>query len=100
MEIAALLARVIREQREKAGMTQEDVAYESDTSIRHYQKIEAGQVDLRLSRFLAVARALGLRRRPCSTRWRFPQRRGGGSRAAKPAAPPTLPSPEIADRSP
>lgn len=41
--------------------TQEDVAHDARLSVRHYQKIEAGIGDPKLSTLLAVADALGMR---------------------------------------
>jgi transcriptional regulator with XRE-family HTH domain len=41
--------------------TQEHVAHEAGVSLRHYQKIEAGQIDVRLSTLFAIAAVLGRR---------------------------------------
>ena len=42
------IAAAIRKRREELGLTQEQVAYESGTSLRNYARIEAGTVNLRL----------------------------------------------------
>jgi transcriptional regulator with XRE-family HTH domain len=41
------------------AMTQEDVAHEAGLSVRHYQKIEAGTGDPKISTLIAIAGALG-----------------------------------------
>jgi len=41
--------------------TQEHVAHEARVSLRHYQKIEAGQIDVRLSTLFAIASVLDRR---------------------------------------
>jgi len=48
----------VRSIRERRKLTQEDVAYESGLSLRHYQKIEAGTVDMRLSTLWRLADVL------------------------------------------
>lgn len=47
----------IKELRIAAGLTQEDVA-DTVLSVRGYQKIEAGEVDLRVSSLLYIATVL------------------------------------------
>ena len=58
-DVTALMAEAIRQRRVQVGRTQEDVAHESEVSIRHYQKIEAGGIDVRVSTLVAIATALG-----------------------------------------
>jgi transcriptional regulator with XRE-family HTH domain len=43
------------------GKSQEDVAHPADVSVRHYQKIESGQGDPKISTVLGSADALGVR---------------------------------------
>jgi transcriptional regulator with XRE-family HTH domain len=52
------LAVVLRRRREEVNLTQEDVAYESGISVRHYQKIEAGITDPRFLTLQALAKVL------------------------------------------
>lgn len=40
------------------SFTQEHVAHEAGISLRHYQKIEAGTIDIRLSTLSEIARVL------------------------------------------
>lgn len=47
--------------RDDATFTQEHVAHESGTSLRHYQKIEAGAIDVRISTLFAIAAVLGMK---------------------------------------
>ena len=39
--------------------TQEHIAHESGVSLRHYQKIEAGGIDVRIGTLYAISAALG-----------------------------------------
>jgi len=55
------LAAAIRDRREERGLTQQKVAEKADMSVRHYQKIETGEVDVRYTSLVAVATALGSR---------------------------------------
>lgn len=41
--------------------TQEHVAHEAHVSLRHYQKIEAGMIDVRISTLAQIATVLGKR---------------------------------------
>jgi transcriptional regulator with XRE-family HTH domain len=45
----------------KAGSkawSQESVAHDAGISLRHYQKIEAGEIDIRISTLFAIAKVL------------------------------------------
>jgi transcriptional regulator with XRE-family HTH domain len=53
-----LLARNIRQQREALGFTQEDAAHASGMAVRHYQKLEAGELNVTLRTLTKVAKAL------------------------------------------
>lgn len=53
-----LLARNIRGQREALGFTQEDAAHASGLAVRHYQKLEAGELNVTLRTLTKVAKAL------------------------------------------
>ena len=53
-----LLAVAMRRRGMKPERTQEAIAHEAGVSLRHYQKIEAGLGDPRLSTLLRVAAAL------------------------------------------
>jgi transcriptional regulator with XRE-family HTH domain len=57
------LAATLKRRREEAKppMSQEQVAHDAELSLRHYQKIEAGAGDPRLSTLLRIAGALGTR---------------------------------------
>jgi transcriptional regulator with XRE-family HTH domain len=56
---ASQLVREIRRRRSAMKMTQEDVAFASDISVRHYQLIESGQnSNPRLKTLFNIANAL------------------------------------------
>ena len=56
------LCAAIRDRRTRKGLSQEDVAYEAGVSIRHYQKIEAGDSsNPKLENLHGIAAALGIR---------------------------------------
>lgn len=50
----------IRYFRKSKGHTQKSLSEASGVKMRHLQKIEAGGVDMKLSTFGAIARALGI----------------------------------------
>ena len=52
------LAGAIRARRLEVGLTQEQVAYESGTSVRNYARIEAGGANLRVLTLFEIASAL------------------------------------------
>jgi transcriptional regulator with XRE-family HTH domain len=52
------LAKTIRGRREERGLSQEDVAGEAAISVRHYQKVESGSVDVRYTSLVGIANAL------------------------------------------
>jgi ribosome-binding protein aMBF1 (putative translation factor) len=55
------LSATIRRSRQSAGLSQEDVAFKSGLSVRHFQKLEAGQTaNPKLENLYGVATALGL----------------------------------------
>jgi transcriptional regulator with XRE-family HTH domain len=55
------LSATIRSVRERAGLSQEDVAFRSGVSVRHFQKLEAGQTaNPKLENLFGVASALGM----------------------------------------
>jgi transcriptional regulator with XRE-family HTH domain len=55
------LSVAIRSARESAGLSQEQVAFDSGVSVRHYQKIEAGDTaNPKLENLYGIAAALGL----------------------------------------
>ena len=64
---AAVGARV-RSLRESQGLTQRTLAEKSGVSARFLAQLEAGDGNISLERFDAVARALPPRRRRCSIR--------------------------------
>jgi len=53
-----LLARNIRRLREAIGFTQEDAAHASGIAVRHYQKLEAGDLNVTLRTLTKVAKGL------------------------------------------
>ena len=57
-----LLGKRVRELRLEKGMTQEDMRYHG-FAYRHYQRIEAGEKDLRLSTLSRLARTFKVRLR-------------------------------------
>lgn len=60
------------------SLTQEHVAHEAAISLRHYQRIETGQIDIRLSTLFAIAKVLGRRPQQILDRaeeMRIPRRR-------------------------
>jgi transcriptional regulator with XRE-family HTH domain len=42
------------------NLTQEDVAYEADVSIRHYQQLESGKMNPTLRTLFRIVRVLGV----------------------------------------
>ncbi len=52
-----LLAGNVRRLREKAGWTQEQAADVMEIATRHYQKIEAGDVNVTVATLVRVAKA-------------------------------------------
>jgi transcriptional regulator with XRE-family HTH domain len=52
------LAAAIRKRRSEVGLTQEQVAYESGTSVRNYARIEAGAVNVRSLTLYEIAAVL------------------------------------------
>jgi transcriptional regulator with XRE-family HTH domain len=55
---ARLIGRNLKRIRKKAGLTQETVAKDARIAVRHYQKLEAGELNVTISTLVAVARAL------------------------------------------
>lgn len=55
-----LLAGNVRRLREKAGWTQEQAADAMEIATRHYQKIEAGDVNVTVATLVRVAKAFGV----------------------------------------
>jgi transcriptional regulator with XRE-family HTH domain len=51
--------RRVRELREKAGLTLERASSEAEMDLAHWQKIEAGKVNVTLGTMMRVANALG-----------------------------------------
>ena len=56
----SLLAGNVRRLREKAGWTQEQAADAMEIATRHYQKIEAGDVNVTVATLVRVANAFGV----------------------------------------
>lgn len=54
------LAEVIRTRRQQLGLTQEEAAHAMQLATRHYQKLEAGELNVTLKTLARVAQALGL----------------------------------------
>lgn len=52
------LAKAVVEARRRAGMTQEDVAFEAGISVRHYQSLESGDLNPSYLILLAISRAM------------------------------------------
>lgn len=50
----------IQHLRRTAGLTQDEVVRRSGVDRRTYQRMEAGESDTRISRYQAVARAIGV----------------------------------------
>lgn len=57
---AALKELRLKAVRKNAELTQQHVSHESQTSPRHFQKIESGEVDVRLSTLFAISEVLGV----------------------------------------
>jgi transcriptional regulator with XRE-family HTH domain len=49
---------IIKQIREKKNLSKEYIAIEMEISLNEYNKIEAGQVDLKLSKFSKLVKAL------------------------------------------
>lgn len=59
-ELASALGRAILARRRELSLSQEDVAYESDMSIRQYQRLEAGEsINALVGNVFSIATALG-----------------------------------------
>jgi len=56
----SLLAGNVRRLREKSGWTQEQAADAIGIAPRHYQKIEAGDVNVTVATLVSVAKAFGV----------------------------------------
>jgi len=56
--LSRTLVRTIRERRTLLGMTQEEIAHSIGVTARHYQKIEAGRVNVTLRTLCGIADAL------------------------------------------
>ncbi len=52
------LAEAVASARKRAGMTQEDVAFEAGISVRHFQALESGALNPSYLVLVAVSRAL------------------------------------------
>jgi transcriptional regulator with XRE-family HTH domain len=52
------LAKAVADARRRAGMTQEDVAFDAGVSVRHFQSLESGEVNPSYLVLLSVSRAL------------------------------------------
>jgi transcriptional regulator with XRE-family HTH domain len=52
------LARNIQRRRKALRFTQEDVAHASGMAVRHYQKLEAGELNVTIRTLVKVAKAL------------------------------------------
>ena len=59
-EYAQQVGAVIRRLRRDRNLTQEDVAYEAEVSIRHYQQLESGKMNPTLRTLYRVARVFGV----------------------------------------
>lgn len=62
MDLAAFRRRVganVKRARWAAGLTQEEAAARRGIDLRHYQKIEAGRVDPKVSMLYSLAAGLG-----------------------------------------
>jgi transcriptional regulator with XRE-family HTH domain len=55
------LARNLKERRTALGLTQEDVADAAGVALRHYQKLESGEVNVTLRTLVRVTEALNTR---------------------------------------
>ena len=58
LEIQRELARRIRDAREDAGLTQEEVASDASIDYKRYQRIESGVVNLTVRTIMRIADAL------------------------------------------
>ncbi len=56
----SVLAGNVRRLRQKAGWTQEQAAEAIGIATRHYQKVEAGDVNVTLATLAKVAKAFGV----------------------------------------
>jgi transcriptional regulator with XRE-family HTH domain len=56
----AVLAENVRSLRKQAGWTQEQAADAMEIATRHYQKIEAGDVNVTVATLVRVAKAFGV----------------------------------------
>lgn len=57
---AKKLGGVLKERRLELDMTQEDVAFAMDIAVRHYQKLEAGRLNVTLRTLVKASKALRL----------------------------------------
>lgn len=57
-DLLQVLRRALRERRNDLGLTQEEVADVLGMAVRHYQKIEAGELNITLRTLARVASAV------------------------------------------
>lgn len=50
----------IKKRRNKAGLTQKELAQRAGLSVKTYQRIEQGRADMRFSQYRAILRALSV----------------------------------------
>jgi len=58
--VCKALGGKVKRRRQNLGLTQEDVADEMGIAARHYQKIEAGELNLTIRTLIRVAEALSI----------------------------------------
>lgn len=59
-EVLQRIARRVREERTRQHLTQEVVAGRARLAVRHFQKVEAGEVNLTVESLARIAGALGV----------------------------------------
>ena len=56
-----VVGRIVKEAREKAGMSQRDLALAADLGQSHIARIEQGRYNLKIDTLMAIVNALGLK---------------------------------------
>lgn len=57
-DVAAHVGRLVRDARQRAGLTQEEAAHTADIDWRRWQRIEEGSVNVTVKTLVRVAAAL------------------------------------------
>jgi transcriptional regulator with XRE-family HTH domain len=60
-ELTVALGRALSAVRRERGLTQEDVAFGSGVSLRHYQQLESGHMNPTFKTLLQISKIVGIK---------------------------------------